>query len=112
VNAAEFRELALEMPEASEGAHMGHPDFRVGGKVFASLGPQEDWGMVRVSLERQAELVAAHPKAYQACAGSWGRQGCTKVTLASARVPTVRKALIESWRRTAPPALVKRFDGE
>jgi hypothetical protein len=111
VNAAEFRELALEMPEASEGAHMGHPDFRVSGKVFASLGPKEDWAMVRVSLERQAELVAKQPKAFQPCGGSWGRQGCTKVTLAAARIPVVRWALIESWRRTAPKTLVERYDG-
>ena len=48
MTADEFRGLALDLPEAVEGAHMGHPDFRVGGKIFASLGPDEAWGMVKL----------------------------------------------------------------
>ena len=51
MTADEFRSQALSLPETSEGAHMGHPDFRVGGKIFATLGPKEDWGIVKVTTD-------------------------------------------------------------
>ena len=66
-----FRELALDLPEAVEASHMGHPDFRVGGKIFATL-----------------------------------------VRLKKARVATIRRALAQAWRNTAPKKLVRRFDGK
>jgi hypothetical protein len=56
VTADEFRRLALRLPEASEEAHMGHPDFRVRGKVFASLGPDEEWGMVKLTTALQRRV--------------------------------------------------------
>lgn len=86
---------------------MGHPDFRVGvvggrgGRIFASLfgGPEgEEKGMVRVTADEQEELVSAHPGVFEACAGAWGRQGCTAVRLEAARVAVVRKALGMAWR--------------
>jgi len=58
VTAHEFRRLALGLPEASEAGHMGHPDFRVRGKIFATLGPQETWGMVKLTAEQQAAPLA------------------------------------------------------
>jgi hypothetical protein len=98
MTADEFRSLALSLPEAVEDAHMGHPDFRVRGKIFATLGPDEDWGMVKLAPEQQGLLVRAEPKAYQPASGAWGRRGCTIITLAGADVASVREALIAAWR--------------
>ena len=61
MTAAEFRGLALALPEAVEAAHMGHPDFRVRGKIFATLGPGEAWGMVKLNAEQQARFLADSP---------------------------------------------------
>lgn len=92
---AEFRSLALALPEASESSHGGHPDFRVNGRVFASLGvPDDDWGMVALTPEAQAQQLAQFPGTFRPAAGVWGKRGYTCVHLASAEVPTVRKALV------------------
>jgi hypothetical protein len=109
-----FRKLALELPEAVEASHMGHPDFRVGGKIFAGLGPvgeREPWGMVKLTPELQAPLLEAEPEAFAPASGAWGRRGATVVRLRKARVATVRRALASAWRNTAPAKLVRRFDG-
>ena len=110
-----FRELALELPEAVEASHMGHPDFRVGGKIFATLGPEgehEPWGMVKLKPEQQAPLLASEPDVFGSASGAWGRGGATLVRLKKARVATIRRALAMAWRNTAPKKLVRRFDGE
>jgi hypothetical protein len=107
-----FRELALSLPETVEGAHMGHPDFRVGEKIFATLGPGEMWGMVKVTAEEQAALMASEPEAFHPASGAWGRRGCTIVRLRQAKVRTVRHALLSAWRNTAPKQLVAKFDEE
>ena len=109
MTAAKFRELALRLPESAEGAHMGHPDFRVGGKIFASLGPGEAWGMVKLSPARQASWIREAPDAFEPSAGAWGRRGETKVHLAAARTPLVRRALADAWRHVAPRALVEEY---
>lgn len=106
----QFRRLALTLPEALEGEHNGHADFRVGGKVFASLGPDEQWAMVRLTPEGQAARVAAEPHVFQPFNGAWGRQGCTKLVLALAAQSAAHAALREAWRRTAPPRLVAQHD--
>ena len=50
----EFRKMALEIPTAVERSHMNHPDFRVAGKIFASLGvPDESWGMAESEAVRR-----------------------------------------------------------
>jgi hypothetical protein len=72
-----FRRLALTMPEALEVGHMGHPDFRVGGKIFATLGyPDERWAMVKLTPEQQEAFVAADPVTFVPVKGGWGRAGC------------------------------------
>src|SRR5258708_4764003 len=108
----EFRRAALSFLEASEEAHMGHPDFRVGGKIFATLGPEEDWGMVKLTPAQQAELVCEEPEVFRPANGAWGRRGSTIVQLAKADAMTVRQALLAAWRNTAPKRLVKEHDGE
>src|SRR5207302_3548375 len=82
---AQFRKLALGIPDAVESAHMGHPDFRVNGKIFATLGyPDETSGMVKLSPEEQALFIEKAPGVFHPCNGAWGRQGATNVALAAA----------------------------
>ena len=100
---AGFRKIALSLPEASESAHMDHPDFRVGGKIFASLGyPDNGHGMVILPPEDQARLVQTHPKIFTPAKGAWGRQGSTSVLLEAVDQPTLRNALEIAWRKRAP----------
>jgi len=77
---------------------MNHPDFRVGGRVFATLGhPDARWGMVKVAPDDQAHLLRSHPDLFQPAGGAWGRAGCTLVRLGPARVPIVREAIRFAW---------------
>ena len=79
----EFRKLALSFPEAIESAHMHHPDFRVGGKIFATLGyPDENWAMVKLRPDEQEEFVRNNPEVFRPVKGAWGRQGSTNIYLA------------------------------
>ena len=107
MTAAEFRRLALSLPEAIESAHMGHPDFRVHKKIFATLGPDADWGMVKLTPEQQSEFIRAEPAVFSPIPGGWGRKGCTKVQLESATADIVRSALGDAWRNVAPKRLTQ-----
>jgi hypothetical protein len=103
---AEFRRLALSLPKTEERAHMDHPDFRVAGKVFATLGyPDKNWGMVKLTPIEQEMFVKAQPRIFNPCAGAWGRRGCTNVRLKGVRKTTLRRALLAAWRLTAPKHL-------
>jgi hypothetical protein len=94
VTADNFRSLALEIPGALESSHMDHPDFRINGRVFASLGyPDRDYGMVKLTPEQQRAFMKEAPSVFVPCAGAWGKQGYTNVTLAAARVDVARAAL-------------------
>ncbi|MBV9932637.1 MAG: MmcQ/YjbR family DNA-binding protein [Alphaproteobacteria bacterium] len=94
-----FRRLALALPGAEEKGHMGHPDFRVGGKVFATLGyPDGDWGMVRLMPEQQADFMALAPGAFKPANGAWGRQGSTLVRLDAVAEDVLEHALRAAWR--------------
>jgi len=111
MTADQFRRLALSLPEATESAHMGHPDFRVKGKIFATLDyPEPGWGMVKLTPEQQAELVQAEPDVFEPCAGAWGARGCTSVRLRAVKNDTLRRALIAAWRNTAPKLLARQFE--
>jgi hypothetical protein len=106
MTADDFRDIALSMQGAIEGAHMGHPDFRVNGKIFATLQADEQRGMVKVAPEEQKVLLREHPKAFTPASGAWGRQGCTMVQLDAAGAATVRGAMILAWEGTTatPPS--------
>jgi len=90
----EFRKMALEIPTAIERSHMNHPDFRVAGKIFASLGiPDQNWGMVKLTPEQQRTFIKKAPAVFKPCSGAWGRQGYTNVYFPSAKASIVRAAL-------------------
>jgi hypothetical protein len=109
----QFRRLALSLPETSEVGHMGHPDFRVGGKIFATLGyPDNGWGMVKLTPLEQMLFVQAEPDVFQPVKGTWGKRGATTVRLRTAKKSAVRKALVAAWRNTAPKQLVQECDVE
>lgn len=110
--ADEFRNLALSLPEAVEKAHMGHPDFRVRGKIFATLSPDDSRGMVKLTPDDQAVFVRSEPKVFQPCNGAWGRSGCTYVSLAKAVETSVRQALVAAWRNTAPKRLSQQYEDQ
>ncbi len=106
MTAKEFRAIALSLPEATEAAHMGHPDFRVGGRIFATLGyPRSGWGMVSLTPEQQELFVQAQPAMFAPVKGGWGRSGATNVKLRSAKKAAVREALTIAWRNRAPKRL-------
>ena len=91
---AAFRKLALALDGASEGAHVGHPDFRSGGKVFATMGyPDKDWAMVKLTPDQQEMLCAAEPAMFRPVKGGWGLRGATNLRLADADARTARSAL-------------------
>jgi hypothetical protein len=107
----DFRKLALSLPEATESSHMSHPDFRVRGKIFATLrAPAEGWGMVKLTPAEQRRFVQEEPEVFALVKGAWGRQGCTNVILAAATGEIVRPALVAAWRNTAPKRLVEEQD--
>jgi hypothetical protein len=110
VTADEFRSLALSFPEAAELSHMGHPDFRVRGKIFATLGPDEQWGMVKLTPDQQATYLRIAPGVFRPASGAWGRQGATLVTLCDADETSVQGALLAAWRNTAPKRLLQQFE--
>ena len=90
----DFRTLARGVSTAVEGAHMNHRDFRIAGKIFASLGaPDETWGMVKLNPDQQKSFLAKAPAAFKPCSGAWGRAGCTNVLLAKATKAVVTEAL-------------------
>jgi hypothetical protein len=108
----DFRNSALSFPETEEVSHMGHPDFRVKGKIFATLGPEEDWGMVKLTPEQQAPLVKEQPAIFQPASGAWGRRGCTIIQLKKADKSEVNSLLLFAWRNTAPKKLLQAYDQE
>ena len=104
----DFHKLALSFPAVVESAHMRHPDFRVGGKIFATLGyPDKDSAMVKLTRQEQKEFVRTNPGILKPVKGAWGRQGSTNIHLPAARSDIVRDALTAAWRNTAGKRLLK-----
>ena len=103
----DFRQIALLLPETEERLHMDHPDFRVGGKILATLGyPDKTRGMVKLSPEEQHCFCKDHPDAFVPVKGSWGRRGATSVFLEAVRKDVLSKAIQAAWRHTAPKRLL------
>jgi hypothetical protein len=108
MTADEFRSLALNLPEATEGEHMGHADFRIGGKVFATLGCDSTWGMVKLSPDQQRAFVTAKPGIFEPVKGAWGRSGCTLVHLRAATKTAVNAALAAALDNLTTISVAKR----
>ncbi|MEY2555479.1 MAG: hypothetical protein QOF93_623 [Verrucomicrobiota bacterium] len=110
MTANDFRKLALSFPEAIELAHMDHPDFRVRGKIFATLGyPDKDSGVVKLTPDEQRDFVRSDPNVFHPVKGAWGRRGNTSVHLPAAKIENVREAIGAAWRNTAPKRLAKKL---
>ena len=97
MTADDFRDIALSMNGATEGSHMGHPDFRANGRIFATLHPGDRKGMVKLAPEEQRQFMREHPQMFEPSSGAWGRQGCTDVQLAAADRATIRGAMVLAW---------------
>ena len=95
----EYRKIALGFPGAAESSHMDHPDFRVQGKIFATL--WEDDGVVMLTREQQEELVRSKPNVFMPVKGGWGRKGSTTVILQNADPKSVHEALSLAWSNKA-----------
>jgi hypothetical protein len=112
LDAGSFRRLALSLPEAVEEEHMGHPDFRVRGRIFATLGhPGPGWGMIKLTPEQQQMFVDAEPGIFSPVKGGWGARGATSVELKAASVRTLRPAMEIAFRNVAPRTVARLLDG-
>lgn len=99
MKAADFRRIALSLEGAEEDSHMGAPDFRVGGRIFATLASQsEGYGNLMLTPEQQAAFVEEQPEMFVPVAGGWGRMGCTHIRLAAANEEVLSGALRVAWR--------------
>src|SRR5262245_57713092 len=101
MTANDFRRIALGLSDTIEASHMGHPDFRVNNRIFATLHADDTQGMVKLPPDEQERFVREHPDAFRPENGAWGRQGCTRVQLAQADPDTVGEAMTLAWREAA-----------
>jgi hypothetical protein len=107
MTASEFRRMALSLPEVTEASHMGHPDFRVANKIFATLSyPSDRFGVVMLSPQDQDLIVKDHPKTFAPVTGNWGKSGATTVVLRGANKRAVAIALEAAWRKRATKRLL------
>jgi hypothetical protein len=100
----DFRRIALGMDGAVEGAHMGHPDFRAHGRIFATLNAEETVGAVMLTPEQQQEYLRDHAAAFSPAAGAWGRSGSTRIQLDTADGDAVGEAVTLAWQNSAAKA--------
>ena len=104
----DFRHVALGMDGVTEGAHMGHPDFRANGKIFATLHADLNWGMVKLTPDQQQRFERENPETFAPENGAWGRAGCTKVRLDSVDEDTLGEAMTLAWQNTAKQSVAER----
>lgn len=100
----DFRRIALSFPDAAEGEHMDHPDFRVRGKIFATLYPDLTRGVVMLTPVQQRKFVRDAPAVFVPANGAWGRRGCTQVLLKAVRASSLRRAMASAWKNKADGA--------
>jgi len=104
----DFRKIALRLQNAVEGAHMAHPDFRINGRIFATLHPDGKQGMVKVTPDQQRDFMQLQPAAFAPASGAWGRQGCTMVQLSVVDEETLGEAMTLAWQLAVTAAKAKR----
>jgi hypothetical protein len=110
---SDFRRIALSFPNAEESSHMGAPDFRVGGRIFATLASEAlGYGNLMLSTEQQALFVGDAPELFLPVKGGWGRMGITHIRLAEADEPTLTGALRAAYnlriQKNAPASRKKK----
>lgn len=99
MNTGDFRRIALSLPGAEESSHMGRPDFRVGGRIFATLASAEQgYGNLMLTLEQQTAFVEDLPEVFLPIAGGWGRMGMTHIRLSAANEDVLAGALHTAWK--------------
>jgi hypothetical protein len=99
MHAEDFRRIALSLEGSEEGSHMGAADFRVGGRIFATLASQsQGYGNLMLTLEQQAAFVEELPEVFVPIAGGWGRMGATHIRLAAANEDMLAGALRTAWK--------------
>ena len=99
VDANDFRRIALSFPDVVESSHMGQPDFRVDGRIFATLASEKQgYGNLKLTLEQQADFVRELPDVFLPIAGGWGRMGMTHIRLAAAAEDVLAGALHTAWK--------------
>jgi len=95
----DFRRLALKLEGAEESSHMGSPDFRVGGRIFATLASQaQGFGNLALTPEQQAAFVEEAPEVFVPISGGWGRMGMTHIRLEAATEEVLAGALHTAWK--------------
>lgn len=98
MTAADFRRLALSLPNAEESSHMGQPDFRVGGHIFATLASaKQGYGNLMLTPELQQSFLEDQPDLFLPIAGGWGRMGMTHIRLSPASEDILRGALLSAY---------------
>ena len=99
MNVNGFRRIALSMEGAEEGAHMGSPDFRVGGRIFATLASQKlGYGNLMLTPEQQAGFVEELPEVFIPVGGGWGKNGATHVRLSAVSEDVLEGAMRTAWK--------------
>jgi hypothetical protein len=101
LRAKDFRRIALGLAGAVESAHMGHPDFRVQNRIFATLHHDDAFGMVKLAPDEQQTFIRDYPNAFAPESGAWGRQGCTRVRLDALDDDVLGEAMTLAWRAAA-----------
>ncbi|HEX4351306.1 MAG TPA: MmcQ/YjbR family DNA-binding protein [Polyangiales bacterium] len=109
---ADWRKLALSLPETEEKSHFGQPDFRVRNKIFAGLDPDERRGVLKLRPEVQSLLIDGKPKVFSPAAGAWGRSGWTHVEVAAIETGALADLLREAWSLVAPKKLLAADSGK
>lgn len=107
LTADDFRRIAVGMKDAHEGGHMGHPDFRASGKIFATIHPDRAYGMVKLTPDQQQDFVQAHPAVFAPENGAWGRAGCTSVRLDAVDEETLGEAMTLARQNVARAAVAQ-----
>ena len=96
----DFRRIALGMEGAVEGSHMGHPDFRVNNRIFATLHHDPAFGGLALTPRQQERFLREHADAFEPASGAWGRAGATTVRLASVVEEALGEAMTLAWQNT------------
>jgi hypothetical protein len=105
VHEEEFRRIALGMKGAEESAHMGHPDFRVHNRIFATLHHDRGFGGLMLAPDQQQKFLREYPDAFEPAPGAWGRAGATTVRLAGVLEEALGEAMTLAWQNISAKAL-------